>query len=190
MPRKYTRKTIWVQTTLADLEKKKIKVAVKSVAWGAVAEAQRIFKDEMEEELAKHQFHGLSPVKCHELAFEYAERNNIPVPANWTEKQCAGRLESDYIDKRLNEYMILSSEESDVPVPLDDDESSEDERSDHEDTDLNIGDFVLVNFATKNRNLLYVGMVEKVEDDEILTQFLRRIQGNKNQWERPTFAIK
>ncbi|KAG9273911.1 hypothetical protein AMEX_G10689 [Astyanax mexicanus] len=117
MPRKYTRKTIWVQTPLADLEsaaaevmqgkKKKIKGAVKSVAWGAVAEAQRIFKDEMEEELAKHQFHGLSPVKCHELAFEFAERNNIPVPANWTEKQCAGRLESDYIDKRLNEYMIL-----------------------------------------------------------------------------------
>ncbi|CAB1444404.1 unnamed protein product [Pleuronectes platessa] len=49
----------------------------------------------MEEELAKHlkqladQFHGLTPVKCRELAFEYAEKNNIPVPANWTEKQCA-----------------------------------------------------------------------------------------------------
>ncbi|CAB1432933.1 unnamed protein product [Pleuronectes platessa] len=42
----------------------------------------------MEEELAKHlkqladQFHGLAPVKCRELAFEYAEKNN------WTEKQC------------------------------------------------------------------------------------------------------
>ncbi|CAK6981921.1 PREDICTED: piggyBac transposable element-derived protein 2-like, partial [Scomber scombrus] len=61
----------------------------------AVAEAKRIFTNEMEEELAKHlkqladQFHGLAPVKCRELAFEYAERNNIPVPANWTEKQCA-----------------------------------------------------------------------------------------------------
>ncbi|CAB1460488.1 unnamed protein product [Pleuronectes platessa] len=49
----------------------------------------------MEEELAIHlkqladQFHGLAPVKCCELAFEYAEKNNIPVPANWTEKQCA-----------------------------------------------------------------------------------------------------
>ncbi|CAB1439834.1 unnamed protein product [Pleuronectes platessa] len=49
----------------------------------------------MEEELAKHlkqladQFHGLAPVKCRELAFEYAEKNNIPVLANWTEKQCA-----------------------------------------------------------------------------------------------------
>ncbi|KAI4822668.1 hypothetical protein KUCAC02_008200 [Chaenocephalus aceratus] len=80
-----------------------------------------------------------------------------------------------------------SSEESDVPVPLDDDE---DETSDPGNTDLNVGDFVLVNFATKHRSLRYVGMVEKVEDDEILTQFLRRIQGNKKQWERPTFAIK
>ena len=64
-----------------------------------------------------------------------------------------------------------SSEESDVPVPFDefDKESSEDERSDHGNTDLSVGDFVLVNFATKHRSLRYVGMVEKVEDDEILT---------------------
>ncbi|CAB1419141.1 unnamed protein product [Pleuronectes platessa] len=47
---------------------------------------KRIFTDEMEEELAKHlkqladQFHGLAPVKCRELALEYAEKNNIPVP--------------------------------------------------------------------------------------------------------------
>uniref|UniRef100_A0A3B5R0Y1 HTH CENPB-type domain-containing protein n=1 Tax=Xiphophorus maculatus TaxID=8083 RepID=A0A3B5R0Y1_XIPMA len=127
MPRKYTRKTTWGQTPLAELEsaaaevrqgkqslrkagrdrnidkttlqrfiKKKEKGQVKSVAWSAVAEAKRIFTDEMEEELAKHlkqladQFHGLPPVKCRELAFEYAKRNNISVPANWTEKQCAG----------------------------------------------------------------------------------------------------
>ncbi len=52
----------------------------------------------MEEELAKHlkqlaeQCRGLPPVKCSQLAFEYAEKNNIPVPANWTKTQCAGRL--------------------------------------------------------------------------------------------------
>ncbi|CAB1451822.1 unnamed protein product [Pleuronectes platessa] len=40
----------------------------------------------MEEELAKHlkqladQFHGLAPVKCRELAFEYAEITIFPVP--------------------------------------------------------------------------------------------------------------
>lgn len=124
MPRNYTRKTTWGQTPLAEMEsaasevmqgKKSLRKAgrdrnidkttlkrfikekgeVKSVAWGAVAEAKRIFTDEMEEELAKQladQFHGLAPVKCRELAFQYAEKNNIPVPANWTEKQCAGRL--------------------------------------------------------------------------------------------------
>ena len=71
---------------------------LKSVVWGAVAEAKRIFTDEMEEELAEHlkqlaeQFHGLPPVKCRQLAFEYADKNNILVLANWTKIQCAGRL--------------------------------------------------------------------------------------------------
>ena len=82
-----------------------------------------------------------------------------------------------------------SSEDGDLPVPLEDDiESSEDE-SDPGNTHLSVGDFVIVNFATKHRSLRYVGMVEKVEGEEILTQFLRRIQGHKK-WERPTFAIK
>lgn len=87
-----------------------------------------------------------------------------------------------------------SSEESDVPVPIDnvcDEESSEDERrSDPGNTDLSLGDFVIVNFATKHRSSRYFGMVEKVEDNEILAHFLRRIQGNTKEWERPTFAIK
>ncbi len=89
--------------------------------------------------------------------------------------------------------IVSSSEESDVPVSIDnvsDEESSEDERSDQENTDLSVGDFVIVNFATKHRSVRYIGMVKKVEDDEILAQFLRRIQGNTKEWERPTFAIK
>ncbi|CAB1441518.1 unnamed protein product [Pleuronectes platessa] len=58
----------------------------------------------MDEELAKHlkqladQFHGLAPVKCRELAFEYAEKNNIPVTANWTEKQCAGAAVAEGVE--------------------------------------------------------------------------------------------
>ncbi|XP_051771658.1 uncharacterized protein LOC127524235 [Ctenopharyngodon idella] len=84
------------KSSLQIFIKKKEKGEVKSVAWGAVAEAKRIFTDEMEEEFAKHlkqlaeQFHGLPPVKCRQLAFEYAEKNNIPVPSNWTKTQCAG----------------------------------------------------------------------------------------------------
>ncbi|CAB1426911.1 unnamed protein product [Pleuronectes platessa] len=59
----------------------------------------------MEEELAKHlkqladQFHGLAPVKCRELAFEYAEKINIPVPANWTEKHCAATKSSGDLER-------------------------------------------------------------------------------------------
>lgn len=45
-------------------------------------------------------------------------------------------------------------------------------------------------FVTKHRSVRYIGMVKKVEDDEIFAQFLRRIQGNTKEWERPTFAIK
>ena len=85
--------------------------------------------------------------------------------------------------------IVSSTEESDVSVPLDD-ESSEDERSDPENKDLSVGDFVMINFTTKHRSVRYIGMVKKVEDDEILTQFLRKIQGNTKMWERPTFAIK
>ncbi|XP_051955280.1 uncharacterized protein LOC127624545 [Xyrauchen texanus] len=89
--------------------------------------------------------------------------------------------------------IVSSSEESDVPVPIDnvsEEESSEDERSDPGNSDLSMGDFVIVNFATKQRSVRYIGMIEKVEDDEILAQFLRRIQGNTKEWERPTFVIK
>lgn len=88
-----------------------------------------------------------------------------------------------------------SSEESDVPdaIPFDDEslaqDSSEEER-DEGTTDLSVGDFVVVNFATKRSCVRYVGRVESVEGEEILTQFFRRIQGNKKVWERPTFAVK
>jgi len=71
-----------------------------------------------------------------------------------------------------------------------DEECSGDERSDPVNTDLSVGDFVIVNFSTKHRSVRYIGMIEKVEDDEILVQFLRRIQENTKEWERPTFAIK
>ena len=84
------------KSSLLRFLKKKEKGEVKSAGWGAVAGAKRILTDEMEEDLAKHlkqlanQFHGLTPEKCRQLAFEYAEKNNIPVPANWTKTQCAG----------------------------------------------------------------------------------------------------
>lgn len=107
--------------------------------------------------------------------------------------------------KRPKKKIIIetSSDESDIAVPLEDDDNDDEEEDDEYDedgnvisesrlssTDLNPGDFVLVNFATKHRFVRYVGMVEQVEGDEILTQFLRRIQGSQKAWERPTFSIK
>ena len=95
------------KSTLMRFIKKKKGGEVKSVAWGAVAEAKRVLSDEMEEELANHlkqlaaQFHGLAPNKCRELAFEFAQKNLVSVPDNWTKKQCAGRLGC------LRDHMIL-----------------------------------------------------------------------------------
>uniref|UniRef100_A0A8C5BDY5 HTH psq-type domain-containing protein n=1 Tax=Gadus morhua TaxID=8049 RepID=A0A8C5BDY5_GADMO len=82
------------KSTLMRFIKKKKRGEVKSVAWGAVAEAKRVLSDEMEEELANHlkqlaaEFHA--PNKCRELAFEFAQKNLVSVPDNWTKKQCAG----------------------------------------------------------------------------------------------------
>lgn len=86
------------KSSLSRFIKKQQKGVVDSVAWKATAKAKRIFTDEMEDELATHlkdladQFHGLSPTKCRELAFEYADRNSIPVPASWTDNHKAGRI--------------------------------------------------------------------------------------------------
>ena len=89
-------------TLLRFIKKTTEKGKVKSAAWGAVIDAKRIFTNEMEEELADHlkkladQFHGLAPDKSRQLAFEYAQRNGVPVPASWTTKQRAGRVWKTY----------------------------------------------------------------------------------------------
>lgn len=87
-----------------------------------------------------------------------------------------------------------SSDESDVPmaIPYDDEsecESSSDEGSEPDSTDLSVGDFVIVHFAAKRRSLQYIGMVEKVDEGEVSARFLRRIRGSTAK-EKPTFAFK
>uniref|UniRef100_A0A8K9WRX2 Uncharacterized protein n=1 Tax=Oncorhynchus mykiss TaxID=8022 RepID=A0A8K9WRX2_ONCMY len=53
-----------------------------------LAETHKVLSDDMESELAKNlknftdQFHGLSNLKCRNLAYELAHRNKIPVPDN------------------------------------------------------------------------------------------------------------
>lgn len=78
-----------------------------------------------------------------------------------------GKLKKKATKKKI---IVSSSEESDVTVALDDvsdKESSEDEISQPGNTDLSVGDFVMVNFPT-----------------------IRGIRGNTKAWERPTFAFR
>lgn len=92
-------RNIAVSTLRRYIIKKKEK-EVKTVGYSGTAEAKMVFQDKMEKELADHikkladQFYGLTPIKCRELAFELADRNNIPVPNNWKEKRLAGRVRS------------------------------------------------------------------------------------------------
>lgn len=51
------------------------------------------------------------------------------------------------------------------------------------------GDFVIVNFAGKNRSYNYIALVEKVEGADISAKFLRRSRGSSVDG-KPTFAFK
>lgn len=61
-----------------------------------VAATKQVIPQEMEEDLAKHiksladMFHGLSKDRCRILAFEFAVRNKLDMPGNWSRDQKAG----------------------------------------------------------------------------------------------------
>lgn len=86
------------RSTLRRFIKNKAQKEVTTVGYSGTAQAKRVFTDDMEQELADHvkkladQFHGLTPKKCCELAFEFADKNQIPVPDNWRENGFAGRV--------------------------------------------------------------------------------------------------
>jgi len=85
-----------------------------------------------------------------------------------------------------------SSEESDVAIPFDDTsehESSSDERSEPDVSDLVVGDFVIVKFASKCRSHHYIGLVDSLAGNEVSARFLRRIRGITDS-KKPTFAFK
>jgi len=70
------------------MEKKKIGEVTKT-GYKRTRLANQVFKEYMETELADHikalaaMFHGINAMKCCELAFEYAQRNGINIPASW-----------------------------------------------------------------------------------------------------------
>ncbi|CAM4691905.1 unnamed protein product [Leuciscus chuanchicus] len=85
-----------------------------------------------------------------------------------------------------------SYEESDVPIPLDDTskcESSQDESSEPDISDLSVGAFIIVNFATKCNSYHYIGLVESLEGNEVNARFLRGIRGSTGK-DKAGFAFK
>lgn len=64
--------------------------------YGNIAKAQRVFSEEQESELSDHiramdnLFHGLSAVKCRELAYRYGVANNVKIPPMWQDNQMGG----------------------------------------------------------------------------------------------------
>ncbi len=86
------------RSTLQRYMKKAEENREKSVGYRGTAEARKIFSEELEEELAENirmlaeSVHSLTPKRCREIAFEFAQKNNIPVPNNWGEQRLAGRF--------------------------------------------------------------------------------------------------
>jgi len=73
-------------------------------------------------------------------------------------------------------------------IPLDTDcENSESDTSEEENTELAVGDFVVVNFKGKSRNYHYIGLLERIEGDDLECKFLRR---GKAGYGKPTFTFK
>lgn len=70
-----------------------------------------------------------------------------------------------------------SSSESDTMIPHDTDrESSESDTSAEENTELAVGNFVVVNFRGKSRNYCYSVLLEKIEGNDLECKFLRRVR--------------
>lgn len=89
------------RSTLQRYMKKTEEKRERTVGYRGTAEAKRIFSEELEEELAENIrimsecVHGLTTKKCREIAFEFAQKHNIPVPNNWGEQRLAGRFGCD-----------------------------------------------------------------------------------------------
>lgn len=58
--------------------------------------ANMVFTAELEEMLASHvkdldnRYHGITPTKCMELAYEFAHQNDVIIPKSWVANKAAG----------------------------------------------------------------------------------------------------
>ena len=82
-------------TLMRYIKKKQINPTC-ALGYAALSLQMIIFSPETEKELTKHivfmadMYFGLSPEKCKELAFEFAMRNNQPIPQSWKDNRKAG----------------------------------------------------------------------------------------------------
>ena len=82
--------------TLKRFMEKKKRGEVTKTGYQRTGHANQVFNENMETELADHikalaaMFQGISAMKCCELAFEYAQRNAIDIPASWIREEKAG----------------------------------------------------------------------------------------------------
>ncbi|KAJ8050052.1 hypothetical protein HOLleu_03095 [Holothuria leucospilota] len=78
-----------------------------------------IFTSEMEADLAMHikdlaaRYHGLSKDKCRALIYEYATRNNVKVPENWSVKKKAG--EAFWLGLKKRQSLAIRGPRSNIP---------------------------------------------------------------------------
>ena len=78
------------------IRKEKLKGPVTSAGYEYLSRLKRIFNDRQENDLAEHikalcdQYYGLSVVKCRYLAYEFATKNNVTMPAIWVRDGKAG----------------------------------------------------------------------------------------------------
>uniref|UniRef100_A0A8C2CX87 Transposase n=1 Tax=Cyprinus carpio TaxID=7962 RepID=A0A8C2CX87_CYPCA len=112
MPCTYKRKTDRASTALVELERA-VKVVLQEKTIRQVAREMKIcrmtlkrFREKKKIEVTKTgyksikvyiyikvlaaMFYGISAMKCRELAFEYAQRNGIDIPASWIREKKSG----------------------------------------------------------------------------------------------------
>ena len=66
-------------------------------------------------------------------------------------------------------------------------ESSDSDMSAEENSEFAVGDFVVINFKSKSRNYRYIGLLEKIEGNDLECKFLRR---GKAGYSKPTLLSK
>lgn len=86
------------KSRLSNYVKKAKEVGLDNIHFKPNFKQRLVFPNEMEEVLEEYLlksqkiFYGLTAKKCRELAYQYAEKNNLKFPELWNEKKQAGKV--------------------------------------------------------------------------------------------------